>query len=243
MRPAPACLLFALAAAPGLALSQEPQAEAAWMVEGGITAVSDFVWRGVTQTDGDPALQGEITVAHDGGFYAGAWVSAVDFGDPDDGIDREIDLYAGWAGELGGGTVLDLSVTRVKYPGVNEGYELDYTEFAAALSFAEYYGIGVAYSPDIFQLGGKGIYYSAAADYPLGDSGLRLKLSTGWYDLDDAAGDSYGDWLVGVGRSFGPIEAELHYTDTFSYGEALSENLDDAGKADGRLALQLTWGF
>ncbi len=243
MRLAPTCLLLALAAAPGLALAQDAGEDSAWSVEGGVTAVSDFVWRGVTQTDGDPALQGEVTVSHASGFYAGAWASTVDFGDPDDGIDHEIDFYAGWTGELAEGTELDLSVTRVRYPGVNEGYELDYTEFAAALSFAEYYTVGVAYSPDIFQLGDKGIYYSAAADYPLGDSGLGLKLSSGWYDLDDAAGDSYGDWLVGLTRSFGPIDAELHYTDTFSYGEALAENLDDADKADGRLALQLTWAF
>ena len=243
MRLAPSCLLLALAATPGLALAQEAADDGVWSVEGGVTGVSDFVWRGVTQTDGEPALQGEVTVSHASGFYAGAWASTVDFGDPDDGIDHEIDLYAGWAGELGEGTELDLSVTRVRYPGVNEGYELDYTEFAAALSFADYYTVGVAYSPDIFQLGDKGIYYSAAAEYPLGDSGLGLKLSTGWYDLDDAAGDSYGDWLVGLTRSFGPIDAELHYTDTVSYGEALAENLDDADKADGRLALQLTWGF
>ena len=234
--------LNTLAALPGLALAQEADGSA-WTVEGEIAAASDYVWRGVTQTDGDPALMGEITVSHDSGFYAGAWAGRADTGDAESGIDHEIDVYLGWAGDLTETVGLDLSVTRAKYPGTTEGYEMDYTEFAAALSLGGYYTLGVAWSPDIFQLGEQGTYYSAAAEYPLGDSGFGLKLSTGWYDLDDAAGDSYGDYLVGVTRAFGPIDAELAYTNTFSYGEVLSENLDDAGKADGRVALRLGWSF
>ena len=50
-------------------------------VTGTLTAVSDYNWRGVTQTSMDPALQGSIDYAHDSGFYAGAWASNVDFGD------------------------------------------------------------------------------------------------------------------------------------------------------------------
>ena len=48
---------------------------------------------------------------------------------------------------------------------------------------------------------------------------------------------------MGVTRTFGPIDAELHYTNTVSYGEVLSENLDDADKANGRVALRLGWSF
>src|SRR5690606_36821820 len=45
MRLAPSCLLLALAATPGLALAQEAADDGVWSVEGGVTAVSDFVWR------------------------------------------------------------------------------------------------------------------------------------------------------------------------------------------------------
>jgi uncharacterized protein (TIGR02001 family) len=243
MRLPTTCLLLALAASPALALAQDADDEATWTVEGSVSVMSDYVWRGVTQTDGKPSLQGEFAVSHASGVYAGVWAANADFDDPDDGIDHEIDVYLGWAGELADGVELDLAVARAMYPGANEGYELDYTEFTANLSFAEYYTVGVAYSPDIYQLGEKGIYYSALAEYPLGESGFGLKLGAGWYDLDAAAGDSYGDWLVGVTRSFGPIDAELQYTNTFSYGEALSENLDDASKAGSQVSLLLGWSF
>ncbi len=78
---------------------------------------------------------------------------------------------------------------------------------------------------------------------PLGETGIGLLVNAGHYDLDDAAGDSYNDYLVGLAREFGPIRAELHYTDTSSYGEELSENRDDASQADGRVALALRWEF
>lgn len=237
-------LLLVLACSPALAHAQD--ADGAWSFEGNVTAASDFVWRGISQTDGDAALQAEAGVAHASGVYAGIWASRVKFtspGDEDDGIDHEVDYTLGWARELADGIELDLSATRARYPGALPGYDVSYTEYVASLSFAGHYTAAVAYSPDIFRLGGKGIYYSAAAEYPLGDSGFGLKLQTGWYDLDDAAGDSYGDYMVGVTRAFGPIDAELQYTDTFSYGQALSDNLDDASKADGRISLLLGWSF
>ena len=76
----------------------------------------------------------------------------------------------------------------------------------------------------------------AGPAYRWGEEPVPLRILRDWWQR-------LGDWLVGLTRSFGPIDAELHYTDTVSYGEALAENLDDADKADGRLALQLTWGF
>lgn len=243
MRLAPACLLLALTAAPALVLAQEAGGDSVWSVEGEIAATSDYVWRGISQTDGKPGLEADLSVSHEGGFYAGAWAGRADTGDSESGIDHEIDLYLGWGLEMSETMALDLSVMRAMYPGANADYEMDYTEFAAALSLGEHYTLGVAWSPDIFQMGEAGTYYSAAAEYPLGDSGIGLHLATGWYDLDSAAGDSYGDVLVGLTRSFGPIDAELHYTDTYSYSEVLSENLDDADKADGRVALRLGWSF
>jgi uncharacterized protein (TIGR02001 family) len=66
-------------------------------ITGTVTAVSDYDFRGITQTAQDPALQGSIDYAHDSGFYIGAWASNVDFGDCcDENI--EVDLYTGFRG-------------------------------------------------------------------------------------------------------------------------------------------------
>lgn len=246
MKKFPLCAALAatLAATALPAFAQDGGADPAWAVSGEVTAASDYVWRGVSQTMEDPALQVELVLEHQSGFYAGGFASNVDFGDSEDGIDYEVNGFIGWAGELGAGTELDVFVSRVAYPGHNGAdYDIDYTEIEANLAFAEYWNVGVAYSPDIFNLGGKGWYYTAGAAFPLGDSGFTLGAQAGHYDLDDAAGDSYSDWLVSLDRDFGPVNAKLQYTDTSGYGELLSESVGDARLADGRVALLVSWAF
>jgi uncharacterized protein (TIGR02001 family) len=238
-----ALITSALFATPALA---QDESEAAWGLSSSASVLSDYVWRGVSQTGGDPALQGELYLEHASGFYVGGWASTVDFtgpGEDDDGIDWELDAIVGWSGALGENAEIDVFLSRVVFPGSKDGFDYDYTELEVDVSFAEYFTVGVAYSNDIFNLGGKGIYYFGGAELPLGDSGIGLLLNAGHYDLEDAAGDSYNDYLVGLARDFGPIRAELHYTDTSGYGEELSENLDDASQADGRVALALRWAF
>ncbi len=58
----------------------------------GIDVVSDYVSNGVTQSDGNPAIQPYFEIVRNG-FYAGTWMSTVDFGDDDN---AEIDLYLGY---------------------------------------------------------------------------------------------------------------------------------------------------
>jgi uncharacterized protein (TIGR02001 family) len=217
-----------------------------WAVHGSVSALSDYRWRGVSQTQEEPALQAEIALEHASGFYAGLWGSSIDFtaaGEEDDGIDYELDGYLGWTGELRPGLELDLALTRAAYPGARSGYDYDYTELEGIVRFAERYHVGLAYSPDIFGLGGKGYYWNAGGEWPFGDSGFGLKVQVGHYDLEDAAGDSYNDYLLALTRKFGPVQAELQYTDTSGYGEELSEALDDAELADARVGLVVGWEF
>lgn len=234
------------AAAQDAAGASPDDSERAWNLHGGVAAMSDYVWRGVSQTQEDPALQAEINLEHRSGLYAGLWASSIDFtaaGEEDDGIDYELDGYIGWAGELRPGLELDLVLTRAAYPGARRGYDYDYTELEGTLSFAEHYHVGLAYSPDIFGLGGKGYYWNLGGEWPLGESGFGLKAQVGHYDLHDPLGDSYNDYLLALTREFGPFEAELQYTNTSSYGPKISEGLDDKKLADEKLALLVGWKF
>lgn len=224
------------------AAAQDEEASGPWTFSGGAWALSDYVWRGVSQTQENPAFQAEFAVAHESGFYVGAWATTVDFtaaGDEDDGIDYELDGYIGWAGDLGDSVSLDVYFTRLVYPGFNEGYDYNFNEFTAELGFAEHYTASVVYSDDAINLGGSGIYYNLAGEWELGDSGFALGAALGHYDLGDALDDSYSDYLVSLSRSFGPMTASLMYTDTSGYSEVLAEGLGDASLADGRLALQI----
>ena len=228
-------------------LAQQADAGKSWEFGGSLTAVNDYVWRGVSQTRGKPALQIDVAATHASGFYAGAFASNVDFtatGDENDGIRYELDPYIGWSGEVfGNGSELDVSLSRVTYPGAKSGFNVDYTELEGKLTFPQHVYVGVAYSPDIFKLGARGIYYNAGLDMPIGESGWGLKAQAGHYDLKKAAGDSYNDFLVGVNKQLGPAKAELAWSTTSSYGQALSENLDEKSQAGSRVIFSLAWAF
>ncbi len=102
--------------------------EADWSVSGRVGVVSDYRDRGYTLTDGQPTVQGEVTLAHASGFYAGLWGSGIEeYGvDADgDGARIETTLYAGWSGSLAGMDV-DVGVWRNVYP---DGDGVNYTEF------------------------------------------------------------------------------------------------------------------
>jgi uncharacterized protein (TIGR02001 family) len=61
------------------------------------TVTNNYIWRGLTQTTNDAAVQGGIDYAHQSGFYAGTWVSNVDYA-PGDVFSYEHDIYFGLAG-------------------------------------------------------------------------------------------------------------------------------------------------
>src|SRR3712207_6349387 len=87
-------LLSGAAASPAFAQDAEP-AQSAFTVTGGATVVSDYRFRGITQTDKRFAIQGTFSVAHESGFYATVWGSSID----DyvyNGADAELDLIGGY---------------------------------------------------------------------------------------------------------------------------------------------------
>ena len=90
-----------------------------------VGAVSDYRFRGIEQTAGQPSLQGGLDFAHKSGFYAGAWVASnlkwiKEFNGASQG-DYELDLYGGVKGELMPGLGYDVGVISYQYPGNNSG--------------------------------------------------------------------------------------------------------------------------
>ena len=69
-------------------------------ITGNIGVTNNYIWRGLTQTTNDAAVSGGLVWAHDSGFYAGTWVSNVQYA-ADDTYSYENDVYFGFGGELG----------------------------------------------------------------------------------------------------------------------------------------------
>lgn len=92
---------------------------------GGATLVSDYRFRGISQTDKRAAVQGTFTISHKSGFYGTVWGSSID-DYVENGSDQEIDLIAGYSRTIGN-TKLDGGVLYYYYPG-SGGINSDFFE-------------------------------------------------------------------------------------------------------------------
>jgi len=116
-------------------------------VNGGATVVSDYRFRGISQTNKHFAIQGTLTISHKSGFYVSTWGSSID-DYVANGSDQEIDLIAGYKKTFNGITV-DGGVLYYYYPG-SHGINSDFVE--PYLSVSSTLGpvtgkVGVAYAP------------------------------------------------------------------------------------------------
>ena len=128
-----------------------------------IAVTSNYVWRGVTQTDNEAALQGGIDYKK-GMFYAGVWGSNVKFDYGDNGADTEVDLYMGLT-PTAGDFAFDFGAIAYTYPG--SGGDV-ISELKAAVNHPMGKGtIGAAMYLDAETL--EDPYYEVNASYPLTD--------------------------------------------------------------------------
>ena len=195
------------AAAASLATATAAAAEAptiAWNVG----ASSDYVFRGISQTDEKPEVFGGADIAS-GMFYGGVWASNVDFGDD---TDAEIDLYAGVTPTLG---IVSANFGVIYYCYAGGPSSNGYTEFKAAGSIPAgpvTLGAAVYYSPEFFGETGEATYTEANASYsPM----AKLTFSGAYGHQDVEVTGDYNTWNVGATYAFTDhVSGDLRYSDT-----------------------------
>ncbi len=179
--------------------------------EGGVSAsanvgvVSDYKFRGISQTDGGPAVQGGVDLDFGNGLYAGTWASQVDFAYGVDETDFEQDFYAGYAGEINETTSYDVGYIYYAYHGGDN--DEDYQEIYGSVSFSAL-TLGLAYSDDYWA--GTGAFYYPYAEYSFAlpsDVSLDFHVGANMFDEEGFLfeADSYIDYSVSVGKDFGGL--------------------------------------
>lgn len=216
------CLLASMAAYTSLASAENLEIPGEFSANVALT--TDYIFRGISQADEDPALQGGIDYALDLGagssFYLGFWGSNVEQPDEDGSLSNlELDIYGGLSGEVNG-IGWDIGVLYFEYP---DSTVLDYIEYYGALSYSmsgmplePSLSAKVSYSPDFFAESGDGLYVEGALDLTLG-YGFALGLHIGHQDIEenDVFGTpDYTDWRVGVTKTFAGIDFDISYYDT-----------------------------
>ena len=197
--------------APALASAQTTPAPAPTpALTGNVGLFSQYIFRGLTQTAGRPALQGGADYAHKSGFYMGTWMSNIswlsDFGTYTESS-LEWDFYGGYKGSITGDLGYDVGLLQYYYPGRRLGTSANTTEAYGALSWKWITG-KFSYSITDKTFGvtdSRGTWYlDLTATYPLTDA-LNLILHYGIQKFrgTSAAGSndsfaSYNDWKVGA---------------------------------------------
>ena len=190
-------------------------------VSGNVGLFSDYIFRGYTQTKHQPAIQGGFDVEHSSGLYLGTWASNVKWtteGGYMDDNDLEIDVYGGWAGDVGP-VSLDVGFLQFLYPGDNAaaGNEADATELYVGISKDfEVASVGFTYyhvvSTDAWGFSdAKGSeYVTLDVDVPVGDK-VTLSAHVGHQKFDGTGNDvsDYTDWK---------LNAEYALSDTYAIG-------------------------
>ncbi len=178
--------------------------ESPHVAAGSVALLTDYLFRGITQTGNHPAIQGSLEYNYTPwGIYLGAWASNVNDAVSDGSI--EIDWYGGFRGEFSDtGIGWDLGAIYYHYPGDDLEPEKDYVEPKVGLSYKfedvplePATAATVYYSPDFYGETGDAVYVDGSLGLSL-PYGLGLGFHIGYQDVEDL-GD-YIDWRVGLSR-------------------------------------------
>lgn len=179
---------------------------------GNVAIVSDYVFRGVTQTSEDPAVQGGLDWDSGAGFYVGTWASSLEFGDD---ASMEWDIYGGYRGTVENFSY-DLGFLYYAYPGSSApGYDFWEVYGKAGYNFgAAAVTLGINYTPDNFGAtnNDQSIYYSGVLSAPIGEM-FSVSGGIGYSALEGVA--NYVDWNVGATLNVaGWFSLDARYYDT-----------------------------
>lgn len=205
-------------------------------VSGSVALVSDYRFRGVSQSDEEAAIQGGITLTHKSGFYASTWASNLAGWGTFGGSNMELDLVGGYKRDLGNGTAIDVGLTWYMYPGgaSNTDFAEGYAKLSGTLGPVTALA-GVAYAPKQRALGNfsntpfsrgqseDNLYLWGDISAGIPKTPVTAKAHLGYSEGNPGLGPngtsvaptgSYLDYLVGLDVTFRPVTLGIAYVGT-----------------------------
>lgn len=186
---------------------------------GNFTLASEYLYRGIAQTAGEPALQGGLDYAHSSGFYVGLWGSNISWLENAgvSGASLEVDVYGGFKGAISDDLGFDVGVLTYNYPGslAPGATDPDTTELYGALSWKF---LTLKYSQSTTNLFGtanskNSSYLELNAAYDLGD-GWGINGHVGRQKVKNNSNASYTDWKLGASKDVGFGTVGVTYSTT-----------------------------
>jgi uncharacterized protein (TIGR02001 family) len=206
---------------------------------GYVALTTDYVKRGITQTNGDPALQLGAEVTIGSGFFVGLWASNVDISNgPSRQRDLEANYYAGYGFDLSDLWRVTVGAIAYSYPGQTGSVNYDYQELSIAANFDDRLWLEVAHSPDLYNSGQSTTNVDLYAEWPLNRT-WAIGGGGGYYDTSKLTGSGYQYWQLGVTASLRWADIDLRVHDTSKSVPIIST----PERAESRLVLKIQVPF
>lgn len=191
-----------------------------------LAMTTDYVTRGISQTQEEPAIQGSFNINHGSGIYMGIWGSNVDFGNS---AQLEIDLSAGFRKTYSSGWSLDLAAIHYEYPGAISSLDLDFQEYSLGTGYTingiEWSAKGF-YSPEYPDSNESAFYLETGLDYTF-PSGITASGHYGYSTGDhyDNTDSEYSDYSLGLSMELGGFGFDVSgFANDIDSDDAVNDN-------------------
>ncbi|MEC5399159.1 TorF family putative porin [Uliginosibacterium sp. H1] len=197
-------------------------------VTGNVSLASEYIYRGIGQTNRKPAIQGGFDYGHASGLYLGTWASNISWlndANVGEGSSMEWDFYGGYKKAFGDWGV-DVGLLQYYYPGNFDGVTSPNTleaygavswkmlTFKLSYAFTDLFG---AKAPDGGDTDGS-IYYELNGNFDVG-AGFTLAAHLGRQEVSDFSDASYTDWKLGVTKELVGLTWGLYYVGSDAKGK------------------------
>jgi uncharacterized protein (TIGR02001 family) len=213
-------------------------------VGGHVDATTDYVFRGISQTRGKPAVQADLHYQTSAGWFGGVWASTVDL-NRGPGATVEWNAYAGRAWPIGGPWNARITAVQYVYPNDTAYLRYDYFELLGTVAYEDRLAFTVSWSPNTSRYSSYGIArhestatYEIVGQLPLQEP-LSLTGSAGYYDLSQLFGTGYFYGNAGVVATFDRVRIDFGY---FVTGHEATD-LFGSDVAGDRWSLTVVWWF
>lgn len=199
---------------------------------------TDYVYRGVSRSDGHGAAQLGVDLSSEIGLFGGVWASTTDIDTANRNRPREVDFYVGFVKHFGNDWSATVSINRYTFPGQTGNVDYDYEEFSALVGYQDRVWIQLDRTNSLSGHGTSANNVEIVGSWPFADS-VSVTAGVGYFDVSESADRGYAYWQLGISRPLGWASIDLRYHDTSNVPARIS--LDSL--ADPRIVLAISAAF
>jgi len=214
-----------------------PQASIASELTGIASLTSEYIYRGLAQSDGNPAVQFGLDYEFDAGMFIGVWASTIDLRSAMGTREIELDYYFGYHYESKAQISATLTVLRYTYPGQTGSHSYDHNELLLSATWRERYSIEYGYTNDLFGLDSIGRHWELRSEWPVANAWV-VSAALGRNDLSAIGVSKYLHWDVGASARISRLVLDLRW-----YDNEMPDSFAAQVSAGSRFVVSISAGF